>query len=128
AEELAKGLVVDPEEETVLDRVKVRHGGHATPPLGQVAAPVIRHGRRDVEAAPAEVAQPPGQIGILAVEEEVRIEVARRDLRALEGRTPIEPGGARGAEDRLLPLEASGRGLSPAAVEVAARRSGHDSG
>src|SRR5438477_12421492 len=41
-EELAKGLVVDPEEETVLDRVKVSHGGNAAPPLGQVAVPVLR--------------------------------------------------------------------------------------
>ena len=119
--ELARRLVVDPQEEPVLDRVQVGEGGHLSPALGHVASPVVRHGRRDVERPPAEPAQPPREVRVLAVQEEVRIEVAGRDLRALERGAAVEPGRPRSSEDLLLPAVASRRRLAGAAVEVAAR-------
>ena len=72
--------------------------------------------------------EPPRQIRVLAIEEEVRVEVTRRDPRALERGAPVEAGGAGRAEDRLLRLEAPRGFLSRTAIEVASRGGGRDPG
>ncbi len=113
-----RGLVVDAEEETILDRVEIGERRHLLPPFRKVAAPVKRARRGDVQAAPAQAPQPPRQVRVLAVEEKVGIEAARRDPRAFERRAAIETRGARRTDDLLLGLEPAGGLFSGAAVEV----------
>ena len=109
------------QQETVLDRVHVRELRHPAAALGRVAAAVRGHGRRHVQAPPAELAQPPGEVRVLAVQEEVGVEVAGRDPGVLERRAPVEAGRAGRARDLLLDLVAALGELARAAVEVPAR-------
>ena len=119
---LCPGLVVDPQQKPILDGVHVRQRAHLSAPLWQIAPPVVGDRRWHVEAPPAQVAQPPGEIGVLAVEEEVGIKVAGRDPGALERGAAIEPRGPRSAADILLHRVSPGGRLAGSAVEVPPRR------
>ena len=85
---------------------------------GQVAAAVVGDGPGNVEALPSEALEPPGEIGVLAIEKEVGVEDARQDPRGLQRLAPVEAGRAAGAEDLLFHQVPAGRLLPRAPVEV----------
>src|SRR5438552_367694 len=79
-----------------------RRNQHFVVAGGEVAPPVVRDGGWDVEALPAQVLQPPGEVRVLAIQKEVGIEDPRRDARRVQRFPPVEPGRAARAENLLF--------------------------
>src|SRR6266536_390392 len=118
--ELQRGLIVDTQEEPILHRMVVDEWRHPPPALRKVAPAVVSDRLRHVKTLPSQILKSPGEIGVLPVEEEVRVEEPGRDLRGLEGSAPVEAGRSARPEDLLLGQVPSVRGLSGAAIEVTA--------
>ena len=83
-----------------------------------------RHRGRDAARGPAAAAQAPREVDVLAVDEEVVVEEARRDPRVGERLRPEQDGAAGGAEDLGGPVEPPVVAVPGADVEVPSVR-GH---
>ena len=83
-------------------------GDIALPALREVPAPVPRDRGRDAARRPAAAAQAPREVDVLAVDEEVVVEEARRDPRVREGR-----GAEQRRRSRTPPKISAGRSNRP---------------
>src|SRR5262245_16163099 len=98
--------------------MEVRELRHLAAPLGEIPPAVIPDRGRHVDALPAQVCEPPREVRVFSVEEEIRIKVPRRDLRALEGCPPVEARGPGRAGDEVFREVAAVRRLTRAPIEV----------
>ena len=124
----APGQVLDAHQEAVLHRVHVDVGREGAAVFRVTVAHVAADRVRRIDASPPEELGAPGDVGVLAVDEEIGVEEAAVDRDVLDHRAAVEGGGGARAEHVLDALGVGGVRLPPAAVEVAHGRREKDAG